>query len=661
MSKRLQWSNLPDVQDRGSLVKSTGNDSPMISMKLLDTRSSDKRAINVIQTLFDCFEANLFMSNCFCMLELNTRMDAIPPKWASRFDRMKGIIREPGRLIVQIPAENTASFTPTWRKKIHPYLRFIDAVYACRRSSTNLDEEAFSDILGGIEVTLATDLHAILIAGLSILSIAGGDGLVEKLVTAILVAAAKAVGIAVWHEKRKHFVNRVWDLHQDKHSKDTVHRPLSPVATAKAVGIAIWRDRRKQIVNRVWDLHQDKLVDNIDARRVIFITHRWSGVEKSYQDVMKLKRRKGQTISGMSEILYRIRTSSFVHTRYVWIDTICIDKSNLSELDEAIRSMYKWYASCAAVVLDSGTPLSVWCKRGWCLQEGAAAGLLCGISKEGTLVTIQELAKEQHQDLCTLDLHLYYRQGNAAEISARMSVRETTREEDMAYALAGIFSIHLPMAYGEGLESRERLLHQLAIRKGDLSFLSFKDTQTNFPSYLPSIRETNYSIAVCQRASVPISVSHFGILFEVRLIKGQDISPVLQKLTSWKDWDFAKGRSLGVEELIEAAGRVGRVGNSSASSVDLAIIHDIRSLMLVEAYDVDWQTGGEQPNKVCCRIQCCQIEETEFERLFDETDADFERIWLGDKAVGVAKTKANGSQSRNRGRRSKRDSRMKNI
>lgn len=651
MSRRLQWNNLSGVQDKGSQDKSTGNQLLMKSMELLDTRLAEKRAINVMQTLFDFLEAKLFMSNCFCMLELNTCLDAVPPKWASKFDRMKGIIRESGRLIVQIPAENIASYIPKWRKNTHPYLRFIDAVYACRWSSTNIDED-FSDILGGIEETLATDLHAILIAGLSILSIAGGDGLVEKLVTAILGAKLDSPGTISWNGAFSRWQSR--NRRQCPCSTDAVHRPVSPVAAAKAVGMAIWRERRKQIVNRVWDLRQDKLVDNIDARRVIFITHRWTGDEKGYRDVMKLKQRKGQTISGMSEKLFRIRTTLLEHTRYVWIDTICIDKSNLSELDEAIRSMYKWYASSAAVVLDSGTPLSVWCKRGWCLQEGAAAGLLCGISKEGILVTIQEIAKEQQQDLCTLDLHLYYRQGNAAEILARMTVRETTREEDMAYALAGILSIHLPLAYGEGLESRERLLHQLAVRKGDLSFLSFKNTQTNSPSYLPSIRDTIYSIAVCQRASVPISVSHFGILFEAQLVKGQNISPVLQKLTSWKSLNFATDRSLGIEALIEAAGRV---GNSSASSVDLAIIHDIRSLMLVEAYDIDWQTGAGQPIKVCCRIQCCQIEETEFERLFEETNADFERIWLGDKAVGVAKTKANRSRLGNRGRGNNRDSR----
>jgi hypothetical protein len=286
MSKRLQWNNFPDMQDKGSQDKSTGNDSSMKSMKLLDTRSSDERAITVMQTLFDFFEANLFMSNWFCMLEMNTRVDAIPPKWASDFDRMKGIIREPGRLIVQIPAENTASFTPTWRKNTHPYLRFIDAVYACRRSSTNRDEEAFSDILGAIEQTLAADLHAILIAGLSILSTVGGDGLVEKLVTAILAAKQDSSGMISWTGTTAEWQSR--NRRQCPCSTDTVHRPLSPVAAAKAVGIDVWRKRHKQIVNRVWDLHQDKLVNNIDARRVVFITHRWKSVEVNHQDVIKI-------------------------------------------------------------------------------------------------------------------------------------------------------------------------------------------------------------------------------------------------------------------------------------------------------------------------------------------------------------------------------------
>ncbi|CAO3687503.1 unnamed protein product [Umbelopsis ramanniana] len=415
-------------------------------------------------------------------------------------------------------------------------------------------------------------------------------------------------------------------------NSDSVHRPLSPVAAAKAVGIDIWRERHEQVVYRVWDLRQDKLVQNIKATEVIFITHRWNIGEVVYQHVEKVKRWKNRSISRRSEKLYRIRKALLKHTNYVWIDTICIDKSNLSELDEAIRSMYKWYSSSAAVILDSGTPLNVWCKRGWCLQEGAAAGVLYGISKEGKLVTIQELAVEQHQSLCTLDLHLYYRPGNAAEILTRMNMRDTQRVEDVVYALIGMFSIHLELAYGEGTKSRERLLRELATQKGDLSFLSFQTTQ-KISHCLPTIGEPNYLMAKCTKALTQISVSHMGICLEVQLIKGQEISRVLHKLRSWRNMSFAKGRFLGVDELVEAAEKF---IHQNTTSIELAVLHHISSLMLVETYNEELQTSGRRPTKQRYRLQCCQIEEKEFQRLFGKNDAaEDEKIWLGNQPDGA--------------------------
>ncbi|KAI9284309.1 hypothetical protein BC943DRAFT_361331 [Umbelopsis sp. AD052] len=290
--------------------------------------------------------------------------------------------------------------------------------------------------------------------------------------------------------------------------------------------------------------------------------------------------------------------------------------------------MYRWYASCAAVILDAGTPLSVWCKRGWCLQEGAAAGVLCGISKEGKLVTIQELAIEQRQSICTLDLHLYYRPGNAAEILTRMNIRETTREEDMAYSLIGVFSLQLQLSYGEGIKSRESLFHGLATQRGDLSFLSFQTTQKMSQNCLPAIGEPNYLVAKCTIAPVPITVSHFGICFEVQLIKGQEISHILHKLHRWRTMSFAKGRFLGVDELIEAEKRS---KGHSGSSTELAVVHHIRSLILVETHNEDLQASGRRPIKLRHRLQCCQIEENEFKRLFGRMEAEVERIWLGDQ------------------------------
>jgi hypothetical protein len=283
-------------------------------------------------------------------------------------------------------------------------------------------------------------------------------------------------------------------------------------------------------------------------------------------------------------------------------------------------------------VLEYGTPLSVWRERGWCLQEGAAAGHLCGISKEGKLVSIYQLAIEQKQKLCTLDLHLYYRVGNAAEIIARMDARRTTRKEDMAYALTGILSIHLALAYGEGLRSRERLLHELAIQKGDISFLSFPTTRKLSGTHLPAISDTKFLIAKCVQASTPATVSHLGISIEVQLISGNDAIKLMETLRQWKTFNFVKGKYVGLDQLLQKARKL---EFQATESVEIAVIHNIRSIMLVEIYGKDRQTGGGRPLKFCSPIQCCQIEENEFKRLLIHTDVEFERIWLGDKSVST--------------------------
>ncbi|KAG2183085.1 hypothetical protein INT44_006066 [Umbelopsis vinacea] len=627
-------TNIKDEQyEQGGQVTLAGQVPLLQSLTLLQTMSISDHAIRVIQSLLTCLDAKLFVSNHFFMLKLEGRADNNPPEWASHFDKMTGVIREQGLLIVQIPPKVTSWSVPTWQNDTHTYLRFIDAICVCRRSSTRLDEDVFSDVLGESEQKIATNLHAILIAGLSILSIAGGDELVEKLVKAVLDEDLDPIQSTSPSEPRNE--NDDWQVRNrrrcpcDSHS---THLPLSPVAAAKAVGIDIWRIRQPEVVTRVWDLDQDMLVDSIVASRVVFVTHRWNENETTYQNVMDEMQSGSQTVSNLSPKLRRIKEALQKHTRYVWVDTICIDKSNLSELDRAIRSMYKWYASCAAVVLDSGTSLKEWCDRGWCLQEGAAAGVLCGISKEGNLATIQELANEQRHDLCTLDLHLWYQPGNAVEIIARMDVRKTTYREDMVYALAGVFSIHLTLAYGEGFSSRERLFHELATKKGDVSFLSFQSTPTMFRNYLPVIGQSKIMIAKPIEASAPIMVSHFGVCFDVQLVEGSDASSVLKILKGWKDLSFAKGRSIGVDRLMEMAESQEK---QSSIPLKLAIVHYIRSIILVETYGKDSQTGGAgRQIERCYRLQCCQIEEKEFLRLFSKDNENLVRIWLRDKPDG---------------------------
>lgn len=547
------------------------------------------------------------------------------PKWAFQFDKIRGIIREPGMLIVQITKKSRNFGVIEWFDHDNTILRFIDAIYLCRRLSDELDPDAFSEVLGGQEQRLAIKLHATLIAALSIASIVGGAHIVHRVVEAILKCGPDYVPNApAWPWKDWQVLNRV----RCPCESYITHGPLTPVAAAKAIGIGVWREQQKGYMVRVWDLKRDQLVDDIDVREVIFITHRWSDDEIVYANVANPPFWRRKIISRMSSKLKRIRDTLLHYTHYVWLDTICIDKSNLSELDETIRSMYSWYANCQAVVLDSGTTIELWRSRGWCLQEGAAAGILYGMS-DGKLVSIQSLARSQNKYLCKLDLSLYYRRGNAAEILARMDMRQTKRPEDMAYALTGMFAIHLAVAYGEKEKARDRLLRELAIQEGDLSFLSFVSSQPNTGRYLPTVDDEILRVSRCREATSPAVPSHFGLTVEARLITAFNFDQVMSRLTSLKLLrTFSEGRYAGVDAL-EAAASSTEIKNSK--TMYLAIIDEISSIMIIDVHGEDYQTAYGGSIKCCSRLQCCQVERQEFDRLFSNLEAPYERIWLGNK------------------------------
>ena len=66
------------------------------------------------------------------------------------------------------------------------------------------------------------------------------------------------------------------------------------------------------------------------------------------------------------------------------------------------------------------------------------------------------------------------------------STRQTTRVEDAAYSLLGIFSMSLPVTYGEGDKALGRLLSQLLMSSGDTSILAWNGKSGSFNSCLPT-------------------------------------------------------------------------------------------------------------------------------------------------------------------------------
>ena len=184
--------------------------------------------------------------------------------------------------------------------------------------------------------------------------------------------------------------------------------------------------------------------------------------------------------------------------RYIWIDSCCIDKSSSSELSEAINSMYKWYGLarvCYAYVADvppgedhreeySNFRKSRWFQRGWTLQELIAPLRVEFFSKDWTPIgskhalvdLVESVTKIDHEAL------LHWSSLDKFSVAQRLSWaanRKTTRVEDRAYSLLGIFDINMPTLYGEGERAFRRLQEQIMQGTPDQSLFAWGD---HYPS-----------------------------------------------------------------------------------------------------------------------------------------------------------------------------------
>ncbi|KAM5546278.1 hypothetical protein V8D89_000404 [Ganoderma adspersum] len=186
--------------------------------------------------------------------------------------------------------------------------------------------------------------------------------------------------------------------------------------------------------------------------------------------------------------------------RYIWIDSCCIDKSSSSELSEAINSMYKWYglaAVCYAYLADvppgmdhqakgSAFCKSRWFRRGWtsasspkrCKGELIAPLSVQFLSEEWAPISskrdlvdlVESVTKIDERALLRVELLDMF---SVAQRLSWAANRKTTREEDQAYSLLGMFDINMPTLYGEGNRAFRRLQEQIMQRTPDQSLFAW--------------------------------------------------------------------------------------------------------------------------------------------------------------------------------------------
>ncbi|KAK3703532.1 hypothetical protein LTR37_014379 [Vermiconidia calcicola] len=219
------------------------------------------------------------------------------------------------------------------------------------------------------------------------------------------------------------------------------------------------------------------------------LSHTWETDEVSFHDINH--NANAETKLGYQKIRWTCAQALEDGLNYAWVDTCCIDKSSSAELSEAINSMWRWYRSsskCYAFLSDvlvkcSGalsngqsencpfktTPAerefrkSRWFTRGWTLQELIAPPDVtfygegwCRLgSRRGELLNdIVDITKIPSEILTEEGPLPFY---SVAQRMSWAAMRTTTRVEDEAYSLLGMFQVNMPLLYGEGRKAFRRL------------------------------------------------------------------------------------------------------------------------------------------------------------------------------------------------------------
>ncbi|EXJ84345.1 hypothetical protein A1O3_05012 [Capronia epimyces CBS 606.96] len=209
------------------------------------------------------------------------------------------------------------------------------------------------------------------------------------------------------------------------------------------------------------------------------LSHRWYTEEITFQT---LSAAQLKNIEEQSPQLDKIRgacaRAEEKKLDWIWIDSCCINRDSSQELQESINSMFRWYQQarvCYTYLSDveistpsadlfdrletegqrGGRP-SEWFERGWTLQEllapremeffdrhwqpmGTRAELTADISRITGIEARYLTGTEEFRN---------------ASIATRLSWqvgRRTSKEEDIAYSLAGLFGIQFMTSYTEGI------------------------------------------------------------------------------------------------------------------------------------------------------------------------------------------------------------------
>lgn len=225
---------------------------------------------------------------------------------------------------------------------------------------------------------------------------------------------------------------------------------------------------------------------------------KWGRQEVTFSDI---NGKNWREMRGARKIEFASSQCRHESINHVWIDTCCIDKSSSTELSEAINSMFSWYNGskiCYAYLEDvygqTGTGLyrrlfneaslhfeirrSKWFTRGWTLQELIASQRITFFNERWSTLGDKKSLSTLISEITAIPKNVLTdpAERTSCSVARKMSwaaSRHTTREEDMAYSLLGIFEVNMPLLYGEGRKAFIRLQEEILKETDDQSIFAW--------------------------------------------------------------------------------------------------------------------------------------------------------------------------------------------
>jgi ankyrin repeat protein len=279
-------------------------------------------------------------------------------------------------------------------------------------------------------------------------------------------------------------------------------------------------------------------LEKFDGSRIplyAILSHTWEEDEITFQEMQLGVADKKPGYKKVNQTCLIAKSHGF---DYIWIDTCCIDKTSSAELSEAINSMYHWYQESgicyvylADVSINATDRLSNsrWFTRGWTLQELIAPSIVIFLDMEWQQIgTKSNLGSIISKVTSVPDNILQGTNPQSASVAERMSWaanRKTTRIEDLAYCLLGIFGVNMPLLYGEGEGAFNRLQEEIIKVSDDHSLFAWKGLASPFNSLLarsPAAFSTCGKIKPLDSDSIlsgAITIDNKGIYLKLRILR----------------------------------------------------------------------------------------------------------------------------------------------